>query len=46
VMTYLSLVDRVHSLSRTLGLKRSARDVPSLAAIRAEYAGKPKDAPP
>ena len=48
VQTYVSLVDRVHTLSKTLGLRRAARDVPSLAAIRAEYAGNgtPKDAPP
>jgi len=34
VQTYLSLVDRLHSLSRTLGLRRTARDVPSLADLK------------
>ena len=45
---YLAVTDRVIKLATTLGLRRRARPVSSLAEIRREYAanGTPKDAAP
>jgi hypothetical protein len=40
VPKYAALVDRVHGIAKTVGLKRVMKDVPSLAAIAQE--SKPK----
>jgi hypothetical protein len=36
VPKYVALVDRVHGIAKTIGLKRALKDVPSLAAIAQE----------
>jgi hypothetical protein len=42
VPEYMSAVDRLHGLGRTLGLKRRARDLPSLAQIKADLEREPQ----
>lgn len=36
VQKYVALIDRVHGIAKTIGLKRAVKDVPSLAAIAQE----------
>lgn len=42
VLAYLGLVDRLHGLARTLGLKRIARNVPTLADLKRAAEAAPK----
>ena len=36
VPKYVALIDRVHGIAKTIGLKRAMKDIPSLAAIAQE----------
>lgn len=40
VARYVALVDRVHGIAKTIGLKRALKDVPSLATIAREAKGE------